>query len=145
MKRKDYLVNELSNEEKLYLKRIVMTAKNKYFEKNYNYINNTNVLIDEVIGTEENSVLDAVLEKCQEEVNSAIEFEKALSNPKLYNIVKALSLREKEVLFYLYKKQKSINETANILCLDRKTVRKYRDEAQAKIMKKLINGGDQNV
>lgn len=141
MKRKDYLVNELSNEEKLYLKRIVMTARNKYFEKNYNYINNTNMLIDEVIFTEENSVLDAVLEKCQEEVDSAIEFEKTLSNPSLYNIVKALSLREKEVLFYLYKKQKSINETADIMHLDRKTIRKYRDEAQAKIMEKLINGG----
>ena len=41
MERKDYLVEELSKEEKLYLKRIVMTAKNKYFERNYNYINNT--------------------------------------------------------------------------------------------------------
>lgn len=36
MERKDYLVEELSKEEKLYLKRIVMTAKNKCFEKNYN-------------------------------------------------------------------------------------------------------------
>ena len=141
MKRKDYLVNELSNEEKLYLKRIVMTARNKYFEKNYNYINNTNMLIDEVVVKEENSVLDAVLEKCQEEIDSAMEFEKTLSNPSLYNIVKALSLREKEVLFYLYKKQKSINETADIMHLDRKTIRKYRDDAQSKIMKKLINGG----
>lgn len=145
MKRKDYLVEELSNEEKLYLKRIVMTARNKYFEKNHNYINNTNMLIDEVITTEETSVLDAVLEKCQEEVDSAIEFEKTLSNPSLYNIVKALSLREKEVLFYLYKKQKSINETADIMHLDRKTIRKYRDEAQEKIMEKLINGGMKNV
>ena len=40
MERKDYLVEELSKEEKLYLKRIVMTAKNKYFEKNY--LNNIN-------------------------------------------------------------------------------------------------------
>ena len=141
MKRKNYLVEELSNEEKSYLKRIVMTARNKYFEKNYNYINNTNMLISEVVGTTEDTILDAVLEKCQEEVDSAIEFEKALSNPKLYNIVKALSLKEKEVLFYLYKKQKSIKETAKIMKLDRKTVRKYRDEAQAKIIKKLINGG----
>lgn len=141
MKRKDYLVEELSNEEKVYLKRIVMTARNKYFEKNNNYINSTSMFIDEVTATEETSVLDAVLEKCQEEVDSAIEFEKTLSNPSLYNIVKALSLREKEVLFYLYKKQKSINETAEIMHLDRKTVRKYRDEAQAKIIEKLINGG----
>lgn len=141
MERKDYLVEELSKEEKLYLKRIVMTAKNKYFEKNYNYINNTSMFVDEIVSAVEESVLDAVLEKCQEEVKSAREFEKTLSNPSLYNIVKALSLREKEVLFYLYKKQKSINETAVIMGLDRKTIRKYRDEAHRKIAEKLINGG----
>ena len=141
MERKDYLLEELSKEEKLYLKRIVMTAKNKYFEKNYNYINNTSMFVDEIVSAGEESVLDAVLEKCQEEVKSAREFEKTLSNPSLYNIVKALSLREKEVLFYLYKKQKSINETAVIMGLDRKTIRKYRDEAHRKIAEKLINGG----
>ena len=141
MERKDYLVEELSKEEKLYLKRIVMTAKNKYFERNYNYINNTSMFVDGIVSAGEESVLDAVLEKCQEEVKSAREFERTLSNPSLYNIVKALSLREKEVLFYLYKKQKSINETAVIMGLDRKTIRKYRDEAHRKIAEKLINGG----
>lgn len=141
MERKDYLLEELSKEEKLYLKRIVMTSKNKYFEKNYNYINNTSMFVDEIVSAGEESVLDAVLEKCQEEVKSAREFEKTLSNPSLYNIVKALSLREKEVLFYLYKKQKSMNETAVIMGLDRKTIRKYRDEAHRKIAEKLINGG----
>lgn len=141
MERKDYLVEELSKEEKLYLKRIVMTAKNKYFERNYNYINNTSVFVDGIVSAGEESVLDAVLEKCQEEVKSAREFEKTLSNPSLYNIVKALSLREKEVLFYLYKKQKNINETDVIMGLDRKTIRKYRDEAHRKIAEKLINGG----
>lgn len=141
MERKDYLVEELSKEEKLYLKRIVMTDKNKYFERNYNYINNTSVFVDGIVSAGEESVLDAVLEKCQEEVKSAREFEKTLSNPSLYNIVKALSLREKEVLFYLYKKQKNINETAVIMGLDRKTIRKYRDEAHRKIAEKLINGG----
>ena len=141
MERKDYLLEELSKKEKSYLKRIVMTAKNKYFEKNYNYINNTSMFVDGIVSAGEESVLDAVLEKCQEEVKSAREFEKTLSNPSLYNIVKALSLREKEVLFYLYKKQKSINETAVIMGLDRKTIRKYRDEVHRKIAEKLINGG----
>ena len=145
MGRKDYLVEELTKEEKLYLKRIVMTAKNKYFEKNSNYINCSNMLIDDITLISEESVLDAVLQKCQEEVESAVEFEKTLSDPKLYNIVKALSLKEKEVLFYLYKKQKSMNDIAEIMNLDRKTVRKYRDNAQNKIVKKLINGGIWNV
>ena len=142
MKRKDYLLEKLSKEEKLYLKRIVMTARNKYIEKNYDYINNTDMLIGDFDLIEGESVLDVVLQKCQDEVDSALEFEKTLSNPNLYNIVKTLSLREKEVLFYLYKKQKSINEIAEIMNVDRKTIRKYRDKAQTKIINKLVNGGN---
>lgn len=142
MERKNYLVEELSQAEKSYLKRIVMTARNKYIERNYDYINNTNMLIEECIVDMEDSVLDAVLQKCQEEVVSAVELEKTLSNPILYNVVKALSLREKEVLFYLYKKGKKINEITKIMNLDRKTVRKIRNIAQDKIAKKIIKGED---
>lgn len=140
MERKNYLVKELTSEENVYLKRIVMTARNKYIQKNYNYINNTNIVMNDELFAEE-TVLDTVLRKCQDEVDSAIEFEKIISNPKLYNIVKALSLREKEVLFYLYKEQKNIKEVSEIMHLDRKTVRKYRNVAQEKIIKRLINGG----
>lgn len=140
MERKDYLVEELSNEEKRYLKRIVMTAKNKYIEKNYNYINNTSVLLSDYITLNDESVLDAVLQQCQENVKSAVEFEKTFLNPSLSHIVGALSLKEKEVLFYLYKKDKNINETAEIMKVDRKTIRRIRDKAQAEITKKMVKG-----
>lgn len=139
MKRKNYLLEGLSKEEKGYLVRIVMTARNKYIEKNNDYINNTNELWDESI-IREYSLLETVLKRCQDDVNSAVEFEKALSNPELYKIVKALSLKEKEVLFYLYKRQKSINEVAAIMNLDRKTIRRIRDKAQAQIAQKLLEG-----
>lgn len=145
MERKNYLTEELSKEEKAYLKRIIMTAKNKYFEKNNDYINNTTMLIDEIVPASEYSILDTILERCQQEVDSVIEFEKTLLNPKLYNIMKALSLCEREVLFNLYWKERSVNETAERMQLDRKTVRKYRDRAQTIITEKLINGGDKDV
>lgn len=145
MERKNYLTEELSKEEKAYLKRIIMTAKNKYFEKNNDYINNTTMLIDEIVPASEYSILDTILERCQQEVDSVIEFEKTLLNPKLYNIMKALSLCEREVLFNLYWKERSITETAERMQLDRKTVRKYRDRAQAIITEKLLNGGDKDV
>ncbi len=145
MERKNYLTEELSKEEKAYLKRIIMTAKNKYFEKNNDYINNTTMLIDEIVPASEYSILDTILERCQQEVDSVIEFEKTLLNPKLYNIIKALSLCEREVLFNLYWKERSINETAERMQLDRKTVRKYRDRAQTIITEKLLNGGDKDV
>lgn len=145
MERKNYLTEELSKEEKAYLKRIIMTAKNKYFEKNNDYINNTTMLIDEIVPASEYSILDTILERCQQEVDSVIEFEKTLLNPKLYNIMKALSLCEREVLFNLYWKERSINETAERMQLDRKTVRKYRDRAQTIITEKLLKGGDKDV
>lgn len=140
MERKDYLLEKLSKEEKLYLKRIVMTARNKYIEKNYEHINNTDMFIGNFDLIEEESVLDVVLQKCQDEVDSALEFEKTLSNPNLYNIVKTLSLREKEVLFYLYKKQKTINEISKIMKIDRTTIWRIRNKAQKKIVEKLVKG-----
>lgn len=141
MERKNYLVEELSKEEKVYFKRIVMTAKNKYIEKNYDYINNYDVSLDEVILVNEETVLDAVLQQCQEDVEAALEFEKTFSNPNLRHIVEALSLKERRVLFYLYKKQKNIKETSKIMNVDRKTVRRIRDKAQKIIAEKLVKGG----
>ena len=49
MERKNYLVEDLSNEEKAYLKRIIMTARNKYVKRNYDYINNTYIILDDEI------------------------------------------------------------------------------------------------
>ena len=140
MERKNYLQSQLTKEEKSYLKRIIMTAWNKYIEKNYDYFNNTSMLIEETVLVKEESVLDAVLQRCQEEVNSAVEFEKTMSNPILYNVVKALSLREKEVLFYLYKKQKTIVETSKIMNIGLSTVTRLRDKAQSKIVEKIVKG-----
>ena len=56
------------------------------------------------------------------------------------NIVKTLSLREKEVLFYLYKKQKTINEISKIMKIDRTTIWRIRNKAQKKIAEKLVKG-----
>ncbi len=141
MKKKNYLIEKLSKEEKAYIKRTVMTARNIYFRDNYDDINNTTMLLNDETAIEEESVLEKVLNRCQEEIESAVQFENVMSDPKLYNIVKELSLKEKEVLFYLYKKQKTMNETAQIMNLTRKTLRKYRNEAQKKIIEKLVNGG----
>ena len=139
--KKNYLIEKLSKEEKAYIKRTVMTARNIYFRDNYDDINNTTMLLNDETAIEEESVLEKVLNRCQEEIESAVQFENVMSDPKLYNIVKELSLKEKEVLFYLYKKQKTMNETAQIMNLTRKTLRKYRNEAQKKIIEKLVNGG----
>ena len=132
---------KISKEENIYLKRIVMTAKNKYVEKNYDYINNHNLNIDELNLPASDSIIDEVIEKYEDELISAIEFENVFNNPKLINIVGALSLKERKVLFYLHKQKKTLNEIAKIMNYSPKTIIRTRDKAYETIAEKLINGG----
>lgn len=136
MKRKDYLNEDLSAKEKLYLKEIVMSARNRYIEKNcarYKFVELNNDIVSDC-----KSVFDVVLTKCEKEVKSAIEFEKLISNEKLYKIIKALSLKEKMVLFYLYKENKNISQTAREMQINRETVRNIKNGLINKILRKLM-------
>ncbi len=142
---KNYLVDKLSKQENVYLKRIVLTARNKYIERNYNYINSKNTnYYDETLVTED-MVLDNVLERCLKEAKSVQEFEKALSNSEISTYSKGLDKKEKMVLFYLYWEDKTINEIAKIMNIYRGTVRKIRNRAHEKIAKNMFNGGQFNV
>lgn len=144
MERKSYLVEALSKEEKSYLRKIIINTRKKYIRDNYNYINNTNVQLYNCANVEAESVLDEVLNKCEKEVKSAMEFEKVMSDKKLYNIVKALSFEEKMVLFSLYKENKTINQIALEMKKDRTSIWRMRNKALNKIMRRLI-GGEKNV
>ena len=92
---------------------------------------------------EQSSVLNIVINKCEEEINSAIEFEKSFSNIKVYKIIKALSYDEKMMLFYLYKQNKSVRATAKLQNIDKDTVRRRRDKI-LKIIKSILEA-DENV
>lgn len=89
---------------------------------------------------EAESVLDEVLNKCEKEIRSAMEFEKVISNEKLYNVVKALSFEEKMVLFSLYKENKTTNQIALEMKKDRTSIWRIRNKALNKIMRRLIGG-----
>lgn len=144
MERKDYLVEELSKEEKKYLKLLVINVRKKYIRDNYENLNNRNVDLYDCINLEGESVLEAVINKCENEIKSAIEFETIMSNEKLYNLVKTLSLREKIVLFSLYKEHKSINQIALEMGIERTTAWRIKAKALDKIAKGLL-GGKKNV
>lgn len=141
MKGKDYLKEELSKEEKVYLKKIVRTARYNFVEKLSRDSNEYTVPLNEKIAIDKDSIVNDVLENCLRELESAINFEETLSNPLLYKYVKQLSLREKKIIFYLFWQNKQINEVADIMNINRKTVRENRDRALAKIGEKLIKGG----
>lgn len=140
MERKDYLVEPLSKEEKSYLKKIIINTRKKYIRDNYNYINSTNVQLFSCADFEAESVLEEVLNKCEREIKSAMEFEKVMSSEKLYNVVKALSFEEKMVLFSLYKENKTTNQIALEMKKDRTSIWRIRNKALNKIMRRLIGG-----
>ena len=140
MERKDYLVEPLSKEEKSYLKKIIINTRKKYIRDNYNYINSTNVQLFSCADVEAESVLEEVLNKCEREIKSAMEFEKVMSSEKLYGVVKALSFEEKMVLFSLYKENKTTNQIALEMKRGRTSIWRIRNTALNKIMRKLIGG-----
>ena len=133
MERKNYLIEELSNEEKSYLKSIIQNTKIKYIRDNYDYLNSSIMCVDERIESE--SIIDIIFSKFETELKSAVEFECLIENSQLYKSIKALSLKEKMVLFSLYKENKNINETANEMKIDRATARRLRNKALSKIMR----------
>lgn len=141
MKGKNYLKGELSKEEKVYLKKTVRTARYNFIERVNRDFNENTLELNEKIVIDKESVVNDVLENCLKELESAISFEETLSNPLLYKYVKQLSLREKKIIFYLFWNNKQINEVAEIMNINRKTVRENRDKALAKIGEKLIKGG----
>ncbi len=140
MERKNYLLEPLSNEEKLYLKKMVSNARKKYIRDNYNYINTTDVQLYSCANIEAESVLDEVLNKCEKEIKSAMEFEKVMSSEKLYGVVKALSFEEKMVLFSLYKENKTMQQVALEMKRGRTSIWRIKNTALNKIMRKLIGG-----
>ena len=144
MKRKNYLQEELSKEEKSYLKKLILNVRRKYIKDNYEYLNSKDINWDTLEDVEGSSLFDAVLNKCVDELKSALEFEKLFCDEKLYNIVKALSVKEKTVLFALYKEEIEVNQIANELNVERTTIWRIKNKAQEKIIKNLL-GGNENV
>lgn len=140
MERKNYLKEELSREEKAYLMRIIVNVRKKYIRDNYDYINRTDINWDSCADMESESLFETVLNNCVNELKSAIEFEKLFSDEKLYNIAKALSKKEKMVLFSLYKERKSVNQIATEMNLQRSTIWRIKNKAQDKILKYLLGG-----
>ena len=141
MERKDYLKEELSKEEKVYLKTLIVNVRNRYIRKNYKFINNMFIEYSEMEITDSESLLDTILHKFERELKSAIEFEKIIyNNDKLYKIIGALSEKEKTMLFYLYYEEKEIKEVSEIMNISLATAYRRKEQLLNKIMKRLLKG-----
>lgn len=143
MERKDYLLEKLSKEEKSYLKKIILSAKNTYLRKNWENIYKLEELREDILDFSDN-LLETTFTKYEEEMKEVAEFEKLFSNVAIYKIIKALSLREKMVLFLLYKEKKTILQVSNEMKIRRETVWRIRNKVQDRILKNLL-GGNKDV
>ena len=101
---------------------------------------NKSINIDDTLVIDDSSVLDVVIEKCEKEIKSAVEFEKMISNVKLYNAVKTLSFKEKMVLFSLYSQNKNVNQIAREMGIARETVWRLKNRTLDKLMKSILGG-----
>lgn len=133
MVRKNYLVESLSKEEDAYIKKIIISARKKYIRDNYKYLNNNMINIDDCSHIEDESLLQALLSSSEELVVSAVDFEKVMNNKKLYDCIKALSLNEKMVLFYLFYEDKSIKEIVKIMGISKSTIMRTKKKTLNKI------------
>ena len=139
MERKDYLLEKLSNEEKLYLKKLIINVRRKYIRTNYKFINSKCIDYSELNIEDSESLLDTILYKFERELKSASEFEKIIyNNDKLYKIVGALSEKEKTMLFYLYYEEKEIKEVSKIMNISLATAYRRKEQLLNKIMKRLL-------
>lgn len=138
---------ELSKEEKTYLRQIVINTRNKYFRKNkYIFIENNIEAADEkflisIENVEINFEIKSERDIC------APNIEKVFKDENMFNIVKALTLREKLVLFSYYFEKKTDAAIGNALNINGDTARKIRIRALEKIKNKYkkLKGSNEDV
>lgn len=143
MERKDYLLEKLSKEEKSYLKKVILSVKNTYLRKNWENIYKLEELREDILDFSDN-LLETTFTNYEKEMKEVAEFEKLFSNVSIYKIIKALSLREKMVLFLLYKENKTVLQVSNEMKIRRETVWRIRNKVQDRILKNLL-GGNKDV
>ena len=137
----------LSNEEKSYLRKIVENTRMDFFNKNkYVFMEDDIEFIDEnLLISIENIEVNFEI-KCDKELSPS-EIENVFKDRNMNKIVKALTLREKLVLFSYYFENKTDSQIAKALNLNSDTVRKIRGRALKKIKDKYMNmkGETKNV
>lgn len=142
-----YTVYKLSKEEKSYLRKIAINTRKDFFRKN-KYI----FIEDEIDDVDEKLLISIENVEINFEIKSerdicATEIEKVFKDKNMFNIVKALTLREKLVLFSYYFEKKTDAAIGKAININGDTVRKIRTRALEKINKnyKKLKGNDKNV
>ena len=137
----------LNNKEKAFIITIAKRVRADYLRKNkYTLLEDDIDLFDENIFVSDYNIEEDVAKKLDLSV-CAEEIEKIFTNLNLLKSAKNLSYREKLVLFSYYSEHKTDSRIAKELHLEAEAVRKIRNRAAKKILKKYykIIGGNEDV
>ena len=163
MERKNYLYEDLTEEEKKYIRGIIWKSVRKCRRDNYkrNKFESTSIYDENIdqrllMVEDEYSFLDRILvseyAKAElelkpysdvEQRNIVKAFDNLARESNLYVYVEQLTFKEKLVVFLLYVKGYRVNEVASLLNISRKTIN-YRDNCikeKIRIAKGLIKNG----
>lgn len=140
MERKNYLVEELSNEEKAYLKALVINKAKEFLRKNWRDLKGEVINFSDSIEVNYTLNINDPFSAVEETAYGIDDFEKIASSKELYYLLKALSKKEKTVLFLLCKKNKPIKEIAYEMKRSRETVWRNEKKTTNKLAKKLKKG-----
>lgn len=141
MERKNYLKENLSNKEKAFLKQLVINKSNEYLRKNIKDLNVEIVSFSDDIAVNVSLNINDFFDGELEVDYGISDYEKIASTKELYCSIKALSKKEKTVLFLLHDKKMPVNKIAEKMNISRETVWRNKKRAENKIIKKL-NGGN---
>lgn len=139
---------ELNEDEGRYFKKIVMYTRREYLRKNkYIFIEKEDIdEVDEKMLVSIDNVEISFEIKSEKEI-IAPKIEDVFRDEKITKIVKALTLREKLVLFLYYFEDKNDREIGKSLRIKQDTVQKTRKRALEKIQTRYfeMEGDDFNV
>ena len=139
---------DLNENEGKYLKKIVMYTRGEYLRKNkYIFIEKEDIdEVDEKMLVSIDNVEINVEIKSEKEI-IASKIENVFRDEKITKIVKALTLREKLVLFLYYFEDKTDKEISKSLKCREDSIRKARKRALDKIQIRYfqVEGSDSNV
>lgn len=128
---------KLTEKEKGIILGIILNTRNDYLKKNkYSKIKYVN--LESVAIITANDRVEDDVERILDSIVSSPDLENLFTNIKIKRIIeKALTKKDKSVLFLYYCKNKTDKETANILKIKEDTVRKIRNRAIEKIRRMM--------
>lgn len=137
----------LGKNEKAYLRRIIINTKNDYLKNNkYNGVEEVELEGEAESIVDKKNELDNILVIMNDKDINSCSIENVFEDKEIMKIVKALTLREKLVLFLYYFENNTDIEIGKALSMNSDSVKKVRQRTLIKVKERYLkSGGNKNV